>query len=287
MTTADEFAGLSSATPRTCLVCAANDSLTRFTDRTVERRSGKHAVAVDGLAGSECGNCGHVFYDGESADRLSYAGDQVVLAAREDRKAKGAALRLVRESLGMTQAEASALTGGGHNAFQRYESGAADPVAAVTNLFACFARHPELVDELRNTTRVSASDQTKEISETERGRAPDMDELAKSLRVALNQRIKKARRPLVVGASSRNLFSAAEHMAKHQERITIEMVRAPSGKQLRQYRGGKIIKSALSAPDDSSPLEQAAAILIAASSQTKRTHEKAARTKKQKSSTDR
>lgn len=41
------------------------------------------------------------------------------------------------------------LTGGGHNAFSRYENRQAAPVAAVVNLFTLLDHHPELVHELR------------------------------------------------------------------------------------------------------------------------------------------
>jgi len=48
----------------------------------------------------------------------------------------------------MSQKEASRLTGGGHNAFSRYENGQATPLPAVTHLLDLLARHPELGDEL-------------------------------------------------------------------------------------------------------------------------------------------
>lgn len=43
----------------------------------------------------------------------------------------------------------AAITGGGPNAFSRYERGKARPVAAVINLFRLLDKHPELLAELR------------------------------------------------------------------------------------------------------------------------------------------
>ncbi len=51
--------------------------------------------------------------------------------------------------LKLTQADAAELTGGGHNAFSRYERGEAKPMAAVVNLFRLLDKHPELLKELR------------------------------------------------------------------------------------------------------------------------------------------
>lgn len=54
----------------------------------------------------------------------------------------------VRKKLGLTQRQASELTGGGHNAFSRYERGEAQPLPAVVNLFRLLDKHPELMSEL-------------------------------------------------------------------------------------------------------------------------------------------
>ncbi|WP_293368015.1 type II TA system antitoxin MqsA family protein [Nevskia sp.] len=58
-------------------------------------------------------------------------------------------LARVRRKLKLTQADAAELTGGGHNAFSRYERGEAKPMAAVVNLFRLLDKHPELLKELR------------------------------------------------------------------------------------------------------------------------------------------
>ncbi|EQD66436.1 XRE family transcriptional regulator, partial [mine drainage metagenome] len=57
-------------------------------------------------------------------------------------------LRSIRKRLGLSQKAAAELTGGGHNAFSRYERGEARPMPAVINLFSLLDRHPELLGEL-------------------------------------------------------------------------------------------------------------------------------------------
>ncbi len=49
----------------------------------------------------------------------------------------------MREKLGLTQAKAALLTGGGHNALPRYEPGEAVPMPSVVNLLRIRDRHPE------------------------------------------------------------------------------------------------------------------------------------------------
>ena len=60
-------------------------------------------------------------------------------------------LSRIRKKLKLTQKEAALITGGGHNAFSRYERGEAKPIQAVLNLFRLLDHHPNLLAELRNT----------------------------------------------------------------------------------------------------------------------------------------
>ena len=68
-----------------------------------------------------------------------------MLAARA---AEQSEIRRIRRKLGLSQAMAAKLTGGGHNAFSRYERGEATPLPAVMNLLRLLDRHPELLKEL-------------------------------------------------------------------------------------------------------------------------------------------
>jgi HTH-type transcriptional regulator/antitoxin MqsA len=57
-------------------------------------------------------------------------------------------IRCIRRKLGLSQIAAARLTGGGHNAFSRYERGEAAPLPAAVNLFRLLDKHPELLKEL-------------------------------------------------------------------------------------------------------------------------------------------
>ena len=71
----------------------------------------------------------------------------------EARTAERSEIRRIRRKLGLSQTMAARLTGGGHNAFSRYERGEATPLPAVMNLFRLLDRHPGLLKELTATGR--------------------------------------------------------------------------------------------------------------------------------------
>ena len=129
---------------RSCATCGSPDAI-RFEDESFTIRHAGGATEVAGLAGWRCGACGEIEFEAESARRYAAAGDDLVLRARAAERAE---IRRIRRKLGLSQAAAAHLTGGGHNAFSRYERGEAVPLPAVINLFKLLDKHPELLREL-------------------------------------------------------------------------------------------------------------------------------------------
>ncbi|MCL2523768.1 MAG: type II toxin-antitoxin system MqsA family antitoxin [Betaproteobacteria bacterium] len=103
-------------------------------------------TTLRGLSGERCDSCGEVYFDHASQDRYAQAGNALVLARRA---AEQQLLLRVRKKLKLTQHQAAQLTGGGHNAFSRYERGQAQPMPAVVNLFKLLDKHPALLEEIR------------------------------------------------------------------------------------------------------------------------------------------
>ena len=94
--------------------------------------------------GAFCDHCADGFADHDAREEAAW------LAFRDQTDAEEAvALAHIRKKLKLTQQEAAILTGGGKNAFSRYERGEARPLAAVVNLFKLLDRHPELLKEIR------------------------------------------------------------------------------------------------------------------------------------------
>ena len=60
-----------------------------------------------------------------------------------------AQLRTTRKRLGLKQAEAAAIFGGGVNAFSEYERGIRQPSKSTVLLLKLLDRHPELLDEVK------------------------------------------------------------------------------------------------------------------------------------------
>lgn len=132
-----------------CGACGARQ-LTPFSNEAFEIEHKGRKTTVEGLSGLRCGACGEVLFDADSAHRYAAASDELVLAARSR---EGEMIKKMRLKIGLTQTEASFLTGGGPNAFSRYETGKTRPVAAVTNLLTLLVAHPELLQELPSAGR--------------------------------------------------------------------------------------------------------------------------------------
>lgn len=58
-------------------------------------------------------------------------------------------IKRIRNKLELTQKAASAIFGGGHNAFSRYETGSARQSKATDNLLRLLDRHPHLLNEIQ------------------------------------------------------------------------------------------------------------------------------------------
>lgn len=129
---------------RTCRSCGA-PHMKRFKNETFSIQHDGLSETIQGLNGWRCGECGEVEFDRASARKYASAGDRLVLRAREIERSE---IRRIRRKLGLTQAAAGRLTGGGHNAFSRYERGEAVPLPAVVNLFKLLDKHPNLLKDL-------------------------------------------------------------------------------------------------------------------------------------------
>jgi len=125
-----------------CAACGSR-ALTAFTNESVALHDGS---LLHGLSGRRCEDCGELWLDDDSHARFAAAGNALVLKQREQEQKW---LRQTRQKLGLTQAQAGRLTGGGHNAFSRYERGQARPLPAVVNLFRLLDAHPELLHEVQ------------------------------------------------------------------------------------------------------------------------------------------
>ncbi|WP_338479696.1 type II toxin-antitoxin system MqsA family antitoxin [Pseudomonas trivialis] len=132
-----------------CYICGAPDALHHFEGRSetisikgLERR-------IDNLSGWECKVCGDGFWDqdNDSADRYGEAKDELILAARQ---MIGAEMKRIRRKLHLTQKEAvELLSGGGHNAFSRYERGELLAPKPLVLLMRLLDRHPHLLADAK------------------------------------------------------------------------------------------------------------------------------------------
>lgn len=169
MTKKTQTAPLAQLAAGQCPVCGSAGSLAHFHGETFPVQVGELAGTVDNLGGERCHVCEEVFFNDASAERYAAAGDALVL---ETRRAEGAKLRQARLSLGLSQAEAGLLAGGGHNGFSRYENGQAVPVPAVLHLFQLLTTHPAMAAELPGVTLERVAVRAKHVAAKTLSKAP-------------------------------------------------------------------------------------------------------------------
>jgi HTH-type transcriptional regulator/antitoxin MqsA len=130
---------------RECLNCA--QGYLRHAVKNVPYGYKGRATVVPKISGWHCPHCHEVEFDSGEGTRFAQAIKRI--AADIDAQ-EAAELVRIRKKLKLTQLEAARITGGGPNAFSRYETGKTRPLPAVTNLFRLLDRHPELLSELQN-----------------------------------------------------------------------------------------------------------------------------------------
>ncbi|KAF1028736.1 MAG: Antitoxin MqsA [Pseudomonas sp.] len=132
---------------KNCYICGAPNGLTYYEGRSETIRVKDMERRIDNLSGWECTACGDGFWDphNDSADRYGEAKDELVLAARQ---MLGTELKRIRRKLHLTQKETvELLSGGGHNAFSRYERGEVVPPRSLMVLMRLLDRHPHLLTD--------------------------------------------------------------------------------------------------------------------------------------------
>jgi len=112
-------------------------------EQTLEYRGRQYERTV---TGAFCDHCHDGFPAYDADEETSWQAFRDKVDAEEV-----AELARIRKKLKLTQKEAALITGGGHNAFSRYERGEAQPIQAVFNLFRLLDHHPELLGELKKT----------------------------------------------------------------------------------------------------------------------------------------
>ena len=135
---------------RKCINCKSRKGMSHFEDETFTVTHAGAKAMIEGLSGWRCDSCAEVEFDADSARRYAAAGDKLVL---QERAKQSKEIRRIRRKLGLSQIAAARLTGGGHNAFSRYERGEVTPLPAVINLFRLLDKHPELLKDLVSSKR--------------------------------------------------------------------------------------------------------------------------------------
>jgi HTH-type transcriptional regulator/antitoxin MqsA len=128
---------------KNCPVCGRG-KLERKTRRQILRYKGKtFRYEQPGLWCDACSEGILENIDMDATERLLYD-----FRASVDGYLTTAEMRRIRKKLGLTQKQAGDICGGGHNAFSRYESGAARPPKSTDTLLRLLNKHPKMLNEI-------------------------------------------------------------------------------------------------------------------------------------------
>ncbi|MEB0226359.1 type II toxin-antitoxin system MqsA family antitoxin [Pseudomonas sp. 10S4] len=129
-----------------CFSCGTHDGLQHFEPRSITIDFKQMTRQVEDISGWECRVCGEIEFDDGSAERYSDASDQLLMDCRQ---LLANEMKRIRRKLHLTQKDAvKLLSGGGHNAFSRYERGELAPPQPLFTLMRLLDRHPHLMAEV-------------------------------------------------------------------------------------------------------------------------------------------
>ncbi|MCU1749953.1 type II toxin-antitoxin system MqsA family antitoxin [Pseudomonas sp. 6D_7.1_Bac1] len=129
-----------------CFSCGTQDGMQHFDGRSFTIDFRQLTRQVHDISGWECQACSEIEFDDGSAVRYSEASDQLL---EDSRQLMAAEMKRIRRKLHLTQKDAvKLLSGGGHNAFSRYERAEIAPPQPLFILMGLLDRHPDLLAEL-------------------------------------------------------------------------------------------------------------------------------------------
>lgn len=132
-----------------CVSCGTHKGMHHFVGRTFTIDYKQLARQIHDIAGWECQVCGEVEFDHDtdSAERYSVASDKLL---SDSLQIMGSEMKRIRRKLHLTQKNAVRLiSGGGHNAFSRYERGELAPPQPLFTLMCLLDLHPHLLAEIQ------------------------------------------------------------------------------------------------------------------------------------------
>ncbi len=129
---------------RFCLQCD-DGTVLKHTARDLVFTYKSRKLSVPKVRGWHCPVCAECEFDDDEGKRYSAALDD--FTAKTDAE-EIAWLRSIRKKLGLRQAEAGKLFGGGVSAFSEYERGKTQPHKSTVLLLRLLDKHPDLLKEV-------------------------------------------------------------------------------------------------------------------------------------------
>ena len=131
-----------------CAACGTHDSLV-LEVRDMPFAYHEQSTVIDNVHGIFCTACNEGFADPAHPADWQRLGEEIQRFTHKVDAALAVEMRTMRKKLGLRQADAGKLFGGGISAFSEYERGKTQPHKSTVLLLKLLNKHPELLDELR------------------------------------------------------------------------------------------------------------------------------------------
>jgi len=129
---------------RFCFQCD-DGTLLEYGTKDVRDSIHGEAFEVRAVTGWHCPKCGEIVFAKGEGKRYN---DALEAANSAYEKRRADEIKAIRKKLGLTQAGAGRLFGGGATAFSEYEHGKTEPHKSTVLLLRVLNKHPELLNEL-------------------------------------------------------------------------------------------------------------------------------------------
>lgn len=144
----DEATGFTRVPAQICPACGHGGTLVHEV-RDIPFEHLGHETVIRAVHGVFCTACQEGFSDPEHPQDWQRYGEQLTAFCAEVTRLEAATIRATRKKLGLRQADAGRLFGGGAAAFSEYERGKTQPHKSTRLLLKLLDKHPELLAELR------------------------------------------------------------------------------------------------------------------------------------------
>lgn len=135
-----------------CMMCSSKEILLKKENEKIKYKNKEINVLIEF---SQCSKCSYEFV---ATEQIKNNDKKIIAAKRElDRYLSPEEVLHIRTHLGLTQAQAAEIFGGGTNAFSKYERGEVTQSKSMDTLLRIYYTYPKLIDSKLKSVELKKS----------------------------------------------------------------------------------------------------------------------------------